>query len=165
MSKTFDMVKLAKQKGLTMVDAVEPLSLVVTKDDIKVAKRKDPTCCAFAVAAKRQYQIDGAWVLRSAAWLQIGNQLVRYQLTRSMSAEIVAFDRARAMAPGTYNLTTIVPSRRLAPVSRGTRKKRRSPGSTRARKRPSRARASTAATEGKKTNRNRFAPHVHTDIR
>lgn len=96
--------KLCREKGLTMRDATKPLRLEVAHEDIAQAKLKNHGECAFAVACRRSYDIQAAYFLRSTAYIQAGKQLLRYQLPGSVMREIVAFDRSRAMEPGSYHL-------------------------------------------------------------
>lgn len=102
--------KLAREQGLEMVDAVEPLRIEVSKGDVRGAKRKDPSNCAFSRACRRTYGVDAAFFFRSRAWLQSNGKLIRFEMPASMQKEIVAFDRSKHMEPGVYQLKPPAPS-------------------------------------------------------
>lgn len=102
--------KLAREEGLDLVDAVEPLRIEVSKGDVRGAKRKDPSNCAFSRACRRTYGVDAAYFFRSTAWLKTGGKLIRFSMPTSMQKEIVAFDRSKSMEPGLYQLAPPSPS-------------------------------------------------------
>lgn len=97
-------VKLAKEKGLQMADARDPLKLEVTAADISRAEKKSPGNCGFAQACRRQYRADAAYFFRTTAWVQFGRTMLRYMLPMSMQKELLAFDRNGTMEPGEYQL-------------------------------------------------------------
>lgn len=99
-------------RKIRVIDAAAPLSLEVTSVDISGATQKDPSNCAFACAIKRNMGATGACFMRSAAYVEYDDRIVRYRLTDRMAKEIVAFDRAKAMEPGIYELATVAPSKR-----------------------------------------------------
>lgn len=106
--------KLAKEKNLKIVDAEEPLTLDVKGLDIARARQKNAKCCAYARACKRAVPlVEEAYFFRSTAYLQYGDRLVRYTLPVSMQKEIVSFDRAKAMTPGSYTLYAVPTSQKL----------------------------------------------------
>ena len=76
--------KLAEEKGLKKVDARSDLVIELTQTDIKRALVKNSKCCAFARAAKRQYECRAAYFFRSTAWLEYDDKIVRYLLPTSM---------------------------------------------------------------------------------
>jgi hypothetical protein len=103
--------KMAKQKGKKIVEAKTAVELHVESRDIKKALRGNSKHCAFAECLKRERPIQAAYVFRSVAFLEYADRIERYVLPPSMQKEIVAFDRNKTMAPGTYRLS--VPSRNL----------------------------------------------------
>ena len=122
--------KLARTLGLEKVDADAPLTLNVKELDVKRASRKDPSCCAYARACKRELKAKAAYFFRTTAWVQHGDKLVRYSLPPSMQKEIVAFDRNKTMEPGTYQLSPPVKSARMGAVMKRSKKRsgRHQPG-------------------------------------
>ncbi len=106
--------KRAKELGLKIMEAKEPLTLRVAKLDVERATRKNSKCCAFARACKRQVvDIKAAYFFRSTAWLEYSDKLVKYWLPQSVQKEIVSFDRAGITAPGVYQLSAVPKSQRL----------------------------------------------------
>lgn len=102
--------QLVEENNLKIVDAKRDLIVEVKNCDTKAA-RKAPQHCAFAQACKRQEKNIGAAVfLRSMAYIQRGDKLVRYRIPSSVSKEIVAFDRGGKLEPGEYYLRKITPS-------------------------------------------------------
>lgn len=125
--------KRAKALGLKKLDAKAPLRLEVTAHDVKTSSKKDPTCCAFANATKRQYKVKAAYFFRSTAWLEYADgRLVRYLLPVSMQKEIVAFDRNKTMEPGVYEVKPPARSATMAAIKRRGAKRpgRHEPGKT-----------------------------------
>jgi hypothetical protein len=110
--------KYADQMGLKMEDARHHLEIEVLPKDIRKAKPLSSKSCAFACAAKRDLGVKAAFFFRSTAWLQFDGKLVRYQLPNSMQKEIVSFDRARVMAPGTYRFGPFEGARTLGAYRR-----------------------------------------------
>lgn len=100
------MNKIARQRGIPIVDATEDMVLEVRPADIKKGAAKTPEGCAFARACKRQNkgQVVGAHFYRTTAWVELPDKIVRYRLPPSMTQEIVAFDRGGPMEPGLYKL-------------------------------------------------------------
>jgi hypothetical protein len=86
----------------SVVDAKKPVTIEVTAKDCKDGKRKGPSSCAMACAAKRDY--DGAIISLSTAYLVKGNKATRYLVPQAVSREIVSFDRAKKFEPGEYAL-------------------------------------------------------------
>jgi hypothetical protein len=104
------MTKRAKELGLKIRDAKQPLQLEVKRCDIAAAEKKNATCCGFAQACKRTMDVRNAYFFRSTAYLETDKGIVRYKLPSSMQKEIVAFDRNKTMEPGTYQLAKPSPS-------------------------------------------------------
>lgn len=120
--------RLARDLGLPIVDADEPLLLNVRPADVTGASSKDPRRCAFAKACKRMYRgVQQAYFYRGTAWLQYADRMVRYLLPDSVQREIVSFDRAGIIAAGSYRLVPAPPSDRLGMGSERSRRSRVSP--------------------------------------
>lgn len=95
--------KYAEQNGLTLVDSKKDLVVTVTQKDISKGVRKNPKCCAFSRAVRRENQKVGrAFVFMSSAYLEIGKQLVRVIVPQSVQKELVSYDRGGDMAPGEF---------------------------------------------------------------
>lgn len=119
--------KRAKRAGKPIVDATKPLPIWVDNGDIRAAKRKNPDECAFAQAAKRQVLGSvGATFFRTVGYIEYPRKVVRYKLPPSMEKEVVAFDRASAMAPGKYQLAPPGGTRRVGANKKYMRKWRAS---------------------------------------
>ena len=110
--------KRAHDHELEEVDAQKPLTVNVTARDIKLAKAKNSKECALARAVKRQYSCKAAYFLRTTAWLEYPNKMVRYRLPQSVQKEIVSFDRSKMMSTGEYRLTTPEPQQTRKPRTR-----------------------------------------------
>lgn len=113
--------KLAAELDLWLVDAEEPLELVLNARDIKGGIVQNPEKCAFARACRRQDEekVVAVHVFLNTARVQYEDRLVRYHLPISVQKEIVSFDRGGKMAPGTYRLSPPCPSARLGSHSAG----------------------------------------------
>lgn len=110
-----------KTKKLELVHARAPLALEVTLGDIRSSTQKDPANCAFSCAVKRGLGATAAYFMRSVAYIEYQDRVVQYNMPGSMQKEIVAFDRAKAMEPGVYQLAPLADSKR----NQKRRKKRR----------------------------------------
>ena len=121
MATALNIVQKFYPKVRSVVDAVEPLMVEVTKRDCESKAVKDHTECALAVACKRSLTISGVIIAIRAAYLVEGTVAYRYSLGEAIAREITAFDRKGNFEPGTYKL--LVPSHRIGdPASSGSRK-------------------------------------------
>jgi hypothetical protein len=111
MSKTYVTLR-AQERELEEVDADDSLSLVVTARDIKLAKAANSKECALARACKRELHVKAAYLLRTVAWLEYPDKMVRYRLPQSVQKEIVSFDRSKMMSTGEYTLAPVAPMKR-----------------------------------------------------
>lgn len=111
MSKTYVTLR-AQERELEEVDADNSLSLVVTARDIKLAKAANSKECALARACKRELRVKAAYFLRTVAWLEYPDKMVRYRLPQSVQKEIVSFDRSKMMSTGEYTLSPVTPMKR-----------------------------------------------------
>lgn len=97
--------KRAKELGLRLVDATQHLEIEVTPGDVRKATKLNARKCAFAIAMRRERaEVVNAYFMRSRAWLEYNDRIVRYMLPPSVEKEIVVFDRGGAPAPGVYRL-------------------------------------------------------------
>ncbi len=87
-----------------VVDAEEPVTVQVKGGDIRGAAIKDPANCAVARACKREYDLDGAIITISTAYLIKGDTAYRYSVPKVMATETVVFDRGGTVQSGTYQL-------------------------------------------------------------
>ncbi len=88
-----------------LVDAEDPVTVEVKGGDIRGATIKDPANCAVARACKREYDLDGAVITVSTAYLIKGDTAYRYCVPRAVAMEAVVFDRGGAVKNGTFELT------------------------------------------------------------
>ncbi len=142
-----------RRKKLAHVRARAGLTLEVSASDIASAKPKDPQNCAFACAVKRGMGASAAYFIRTKAYVEFDDRVVEYELPTSMQKEIVAFDRAKAMEPGVYDLKPIRNSKRPGTPKHEASRKRQA--RKRRRKKMAAASRGTApvATRGKKAKR------------
>lgn len=100
--------------GVTEVsDATRKEFIEVTNADASSKAVKDHNACAMAVAAKRQFKLDGVIISRSVAYLIKGRKATRYKMTETASREVTSFDRGAGFAAGKYELAKPDPSNRL----------------------------------------------------
>lgn len=102
----------------SVVDAKEPITVEVTKQDNKSAKVKNHQACAMAVACKRTMKADGVIVSVSTAYVINGTTATRYRIPESVSREVISFDREAGFDPGLYSLAVCEPTSKLG-ASRG----------------------------------------------
>jgi len=106
--KTF-VEKLVEETGRAKLDAVDPLRINVTKEDIRLGVRGDAECCALSLACMRMDpRVEGAFFFKATAWLIYHDKVVRYALPPSTQQEITLFDRARASKPRELTLSPSV---------------------------------------------------------
>lgn len=99
-------------EGLPMVDADQPLTVIITKRDLNAADERSPQGCAIAKACKRMYHTD-VRVHLTRTYLRDGDQWVRFSTPEKARQEIVAFDRRGEFKPGEYTLGVMTPSEKL----------------------------------------------------
>jgi len=100
-------------------DADEPITVEVTAKDVKESHRKDSTDCAFAVACKRNMDLQGVIIAKSTAYLVKTRTATRYMVPTAISREIVSFDRGAEFAIGTYQLAAPSKTQRLGKQNHG----------------------------------------------
>lgn len=85
---------------IEVVDAANNLRVFIQPEDVKSATAKDPGCCVFAQACKRQFAATKVLFWRSVAYVELpgpdGKRRVeRFQLSSKMRALIENFDRGQ----------------------------------------------------------------------
>lgn len=94
-------------RGLPVVDAAEPLRIVVNKADIKNARRLDPNNCVFAQACRRLYDSHAVLVLRRTAYVELpddnGRRVVnRFTISTETTEKIAKFDKSGEAPEGGF---------------------------------------------------------------
>lgn len=121
-----------KINGLPVVDATKPVTIEITKGDVRKGATKDPAACAAALACMRKFHADAARVHLGRTYLKMGKKWVRFHTSDALRIEIVAFDRGGTFEPGRYTLGAIQPSRRKR-VQQGSTNYKRGTGNKRTR--------------------------------
>ncbi len=116
-----------------VVDAKEPLTIIVTAADCRNAKIGAPDACAMSKALNHIH--DGAIVSLSVAYVIDGDKATRYKVPNSVSREIVSFDRNKKFAPGEYWLSAPSEMEKLGARNRPQNVKVRKPEYTGIKKR------------------------------
>ena len=98
-----------KVSGARVVDAAEPLTVLVSRTDISKGAKQDADACAAAVAICRQTGCDEAKVHLSRVYVRNGDSWVRYATPDALRSEIIAFDRGGEFQPGEYVLKPLQP--------------------------------------------------------
>jgi hypothetical protein len=118
-----------------VIDAMKDLRVMILPIDLKIAKRKDPTCCVFAQACRRSFGSTRLLFYRSCAYVELPNnhgkiRVERFTMDTSMRELIAAFDRGCKVLPKAgFVLKAPPPSRRLdvqSKMARDNRKRRKS---------------------------------------
>ncbi len=94
-------------RGLPVIDAEEPLRIIVNKSDISKARRLDPNNCVFAVACRRLFDSHAVLVLRKTAYVELpderGRRVVnRFCIATSTSERIAEFDKTGEAPEGGF---------------------------------------------------------------
>lgn len=101
-----------KIDGQTVVDAKKPLKLRITKTDCKLGKSKKAASCAAARCLLRLPEVEAARVHISRTYVKIDNKWKRFDTSKPLRSEIIAFDRGGSFEPGEYLLNPVSPSQR-----------------------------------------------------
>jgi hypothetical protein len=96
-------------RGLPVVDATRELKIHATDQDIKTAKRKDPSNCVFANACRRQLGSHSVAFFRHYAYVELrdsnGNSRIeRFALPKRTRDSVMVFDRAGVADTGGFVL-------------------------------------------------------------
>ena len=129
-TKAYDAIK--RHLGdLEVVDAPADLRVFIQPQDVKSATAKDPGCCVFAQACKRQFSATKVIFWRAIAYVDLpgpdGKRRVeRFLLSPAMRDLIENFDRGNKVADSAgFQLKAPSPGRTLAGQAEyKTRKKR-----------------------------------------
>lgn len=94
-----------KIKGKKVVDAKEPVLLIISAADVTKGKTKNPGGCAAALSAMRTCKgAVSAKVHLSRAYVEYPDKIVRYMTPQRLRTEIVSFDRGHKFESGDYEL-------------------------------------------------------------
>jgi len=85
-----------------VVDAEKDLRVFIQPEDVATASRKDPGCCVFAQACKRQFAATKVLFWKSVAYVELpgpsGNRRVeRFTMSPQMRDLVENFDRGNAV--------------------------------------------------------------------
>lgn len=108
--------------GLQCIDATEPLTFIVTKNDVALASRKDHANCAIARSLMKQTGSD-VLICRSRVYVKQTHQdvWVRYISKSSMREQLIAFDQGGTFEEGEYSLGAPEPSKKLGQHTGGNK--------------------------------------------
>ena len=122
---------MKKQPKLPIYNATERIRITVLAEDIRKGKRKDHERCAAALACLREVPHctrarvgNSVTILTLAAHGNVPAHELRCKTPVALRNELIPFDRAGKMAPGTFTLAPRQPShrptgRRLGGVGQG----------------------------------------------
>lgn len=97
----------------TIIDAKRPVIVHVKQKDCDTAEPLNPSECALARAAKREFKVDAVVIGLSTSYLIKGSKATRFNTGTAISREIVSFDRHSDFQPGRYSLSPKAKSNRL----------------------------------------------------
>lgn len=91
--------------GLPLVEAKSDLCIVLSDEDIKKGKKKDPAQCAIAHFGRRVYHAKKVAFFRSTAYIDLPDEngvrrVVRFMLSKPAKDFIKAFDKNEAVKSG-----------------------------------------------------------------
>lgn len=103
-------------RGLPVIEATEPLRIVMNRDDIKKGKRLDPNNCAFAQACRRLFNSHAVLFLRRTAYVELPDaegirKVHRFCISSSVANAIAQFDKTGEAPEGGFLLKAPPPSR------------------------------------------------------
>src|SRR5258708_28565098 len=113
-------------------DAKNDITVKITERDSEISTPGDPNSCAFSMKCKKQLQLDGALVFKSKAYLIQNGIALRLNISPSVRAELVSFDRGHGVEPGTYVFKAPSKSKKLGGNSSGSDKRSGKHGKVRA---------------------------------
>lgn len=102
-----------KIAGVAVEDADKPLTITVSKTDVRTGAKKNANTCAMANAVCRQTGASAAKIHFSRAYVKMGTKWMRFSVPPALRSEVLAFDRGGEFAPGEYHLGPIQPTCRL----------------------------------------------------
>lgn len=106
--------KQFKLDGLLVREARKPIRLLPTEQDIKKAKRKDPTCCVAATAFKRMKNVKRVHVYRSRTYVEFKGDgfWTRFKTPVRLAANTVTYDKAGIFDLEDYEFPPLQPTQR-----------------------------------------------------
>ena len=120
LSKTKSFEEIKRHWGdVEVVDARKDLRVFIQPSDVKSASPKDPGCCVFAQACKRQFAATKVLFWRSVAYVELpgpdGTRRVeRFGLSPEMRDLIENFDRGNSISTlAGFELKALRPSERF----------------------------------------------------
>jgi len=101
-SKSLDEIK-RHWGDLEVIDARKDLRVFIQPEDVRSATIKDPGCCVFAQACKRQFGASKVLFWRSVAYVELPSpdgkrRVERFQLSPEMRDLIEHFDKGHKVA-------------------------------------------------------------------
>tara|TARA_R110000824_G_scaffold12903_5_gene56311 strand:+ start:1432 stop:1863 length:432 start_codon:yes stop_codon:yes gene_type:complete len=116
-------MKTFNVNGIQCVDATEPLTFTVTKNDVALASRKDHPNCAIARSLMKQTGRD-VLVSRSRVYVKQTYQdvWVRYISKNSLREQLISFDQGGTFSNGEYSLNPAQPCKKLGQHTGGQKK-------------------------------------------
>ena len=119
----------AKQFGLPIYDADEPLEVTLLKRDIRSGILGDQEQCAIAKCMQRTYD-SPAWIGLGFAFVVWDGWIERFRVPDGTARQEVVFDHGGEMADATMILAPVPPSNRMGAhttrTDTGNGKKRKS---------------------------------------
>ena len=129
--KTKSMEEIRRHWGdVEVIDADKDLRVFIQPEDVNSATAKDPGCCVFAQACKRQFAATKVLFWRSIAYVELpaadGTRRVeRFALSSQMRDLIENFDKGRSVVPvAGFELKKPRPSKTFAARLRNNRASR-----------------------------------------
>ncbi len=110
--------------GKEIVDATEPLTISVTKRDLKKARQRNPMCCALAQGCAHLDGVVSSRIGTKIALIELEDKVQRYAVQPEDTEKIRAFDNANYFQAGTYTL--VPPEKKLGVHTVGHHKKYKS---------------------------------------
>jgi len=112
-----------------VVDADKNLRVFIQPEDVRSATQKDPGCCVFAQACKRQFSATKVLFWRSVAFVELpapkgGRRVERFELSPQMRDLIDNFDRGNKVQElAGFELKRPRPSQTFEGMARRNKKK------------------------------------------
>ncbi len=105
-------------RGLPVVDATEPLRVMINSADKQKARRLDPNNCVFAQACRRLYDSHAVLVLRRTAYVELpdsrGRRVVNKFVISSQTKDLIAlFDKTGEAPEGGFVFLAPSPSKTM----------------------------------------------------
>jgi hypothetical protein len=99
--------------GKPVINSKRKIQVEISPRDVQKGMTRDPATCAAAQCLMRSVRgILGARVHVSMTYIEFAKHWERLSTPRSLSREIVAFDRGAPFFPGTYSFSPLCESER-----------------------------------------------------